>query len=261
MQKYLSVFGTKIPVVGLGTWNMSGKTCIDSVRNAIEIGYRHIDTAHMYHNEKEVGEGIRQSRIPREEIFLTTKISPAMLRPDLIEKAVNESIEKLKTSYIDLLLIHWPVPRMDLRGCLDEMQGIKKTGVVKHLGVSNFNPQLFTQAISLAPIICNQLEFTPYHTDFANLAIAQKKNLMITAYSPLVKGYIKNDFVLKEIGKKYNKTAAQVALRWLIQLGNVSVIPKSSNEKHQKENIDIFDFELNTEEVIEIGALNTVKEF
>lgn len=259
--KYINIKGINIPVLGLGTWNMTGKSCIESVKNAILMGYRHIDTAQIYNNESEVGEGIRQSGVKREEIFLTTKIPPAKLSPHLIEKATNESLKKLKTGYIDLMLIHWPVPRMDLRGCLDEMISLKNLGLIKNIGVSNFSPDLFKNAIKIAPVICNQLEFTPYNTEYENLNIAKEKNLLITAYSPLAKGYIKNDSLLREIGKRHNKTAAQIALRWLVQLGNISVIPKASGEKHQKENMDIFDFDLDKNEMEKIAALNTVKEY
>jgi 2,5-diketo-D-gluconate reductase B len=258
MQKFLTISGKQIPVVGLGTWNMVGKHCMESVRSALNNGYRHIDTAQMYHNEKEVGEAIKQSGVPREEIFVTTKLAPARLRPDLIEDAVNESLNKLQTGYIDLLLIHWPVPRMDMRGCLDEMTGLTYTGIVKNIGVSNFSAELFSEALRIAPVICNQIELTPYHYDNENIQTAKNHDIMITAYSPLVKGFIKNDFILKEIGKRHNKSAAQTALRWLVQLGNVSVIPKASNEKHQRENLEIFDFSLSKIEMGEIAALNTV---
>ncbi|HLN54563.1 MAG TPA: aldo/keto reductase [Bacteroidales bacterium] len=244
-----------MPVIGLGTWEMTGSGCTDSVSAALKMGYRHIDTAQIYGNEKEVGTGIKHSGINREEIFLTTKVATSNLTPSRIRNTAQESLRKLDTGYIDLLLIHWPTETMDLRSCLSAMFDLRDKGIVKHAGVSNFDPELFREAIDFGPVLTNQVKFTPYHEEFKNLEIAIAHNKIITAYSPLARGSITRDRTLGMIGEKYRKTASQVTLRWFIQMSNISVIPKASSEKHQEENIDIFDFELSAEDMEQIREL------
>lgn len=245
-----------MPVIGLGTWEMSGSQCIESVSNALKIGYRHLDTAQIYGNEKEVGKGIRASEIKREEIFLTTKVATGNLTSDRIKISTSESLTHLGTEYIDLLLIHWPTRSMDLHECLSAMFEIKEKGLARYIGVSNFDPHLFSKAIEGWPVLTNQVKFTPYQTEFENLKIAREDNKIITAYSPLGRGSLSKDKIMSVIGEKFGKTAAQVALRWLIQLGNISVIPKAVSEKHQKENLNIFDFELSDEDMNSIRQLS-----
>jgi 2,5-diketo-D-gluconate reductase B len=255
MTQSLSIENSQIPIIGFGTWRLYGKNCIDAVHSALDLGYRHLDTAHIYENEKEVGEGIKNSGVARKEIFVTTKVAPPNLSPSAIRKSADLSLQKLGTDYIDLFLIHWPSAKMDLKACLETMMQLKEDSKIKHIGVSNFSPTLFQRSIDTADVICNQLEFTPYVPEFENLKIAKENGTMITAYSPLDKGRISHDTTLTEIGKSYNKTPAQISLRWLIQLGNVSVIPKASSEKHQKENLEIFDFELREEDMKRISKL------
>lgn len=245
-----------MPVIGLGTWEMNGSECTESVISALQMGYRHIDTAQIYGNEKEVGRGISESGIRREDVFLTTKIATTNLTASRIKRTARESLERLGTGYADLLLIHWPTEAMDLSECLDAMTELKGDGFIRHIGVSNFDPLLFKKSIEIASVLTNQVKFTPYHEEFENLALAREKNRIITAYSPLARGAIQKDKILNSIGEKYGKTASQVTLRWLIQLGNTSVIPKASSEKHQEENIDIFDFELSPEDVEHMRQLS-----
>jgi 2,5-diketo-D-gluconate reductase B len=237
-----------IPVIGLGTWEMAGSDCVDSISKALNLGYRHIDTAQIYGNEKEVGKGISQSGIDREEIFLTTKVATGNLTASRIKRSISDSLERLGTGYVDLFLIHWPTEAMILEDCLDAMFELKEQNLIKYVGVSNFEPELFKKAIRVGPVVTNQVKFTPYHDEFENLRIASVQHKIITAYSPLGRGGIVNDKNLASIGSKYGKTASQVTLRWLIQLGNVSVIPKARSEQHLRENIDIFDFELTPED-------------
>jgi len=244
-----------MPVIGLGTWEMTGSICVSGVTAALNLGYRHIDTAQIYGNEKEVGKGIRLSGIKREEIFVTTKVATFNLTTAGIKRTVPESLEKLGTPYVDLLLIHWPTGSMILEDCLETMFELKEKGMVKNVGVSNFDPGLFLKAIEIGPVLTNQVKFTPYHKEFENLEVAKEKDKIITAYSPLGRGGIVNDKTLGNIGSKYGKSASQVTLRWLIQLGNVSVIPKAAGQKHQKENLDIFDFELTPEEMESIKKI------
>ncbi len=254
MEKFLRIEDQDIPVLGLGTYGMTGTSGVEGILAAIELGYRHFDTAQMYNNEEEVGKAIRQSGIAREEVFVTTKISSYNLEPASIDSSTRRSLEKLGTGYADLLLIHWPSPGMKLDECIAAMTRLKEEGLTRHIGVSNFSPQLFEQSLSMGPVVCNQVEFSPYVPEFGNLEMARKHQLMITAYSPLGKGKVSKDAHLAGIGKKYGKTAAQVALRWLLQLGHVSVIPKASNDTHMKENFELFDFELSHEDMDHITS-------
>jgi 2,5-diketo-D-gluconate reductase B len=255
MQADYKLFGI-MPVIGIGTWEMTGSGCTESVISALTMGYRHIDTAQIYNNEKEVGKAMQLSGIKREDLFLTTKIATSNLTPDRIRYTTKESLERLATGYVDLLLIHWPTSDMNLRDCLETMFELRDQGLVRYAGVSNFDPRLFREAIDLGPVLTNQLKFSPYHGEFENLKISHEYEKIITAYSPLAKGEITNDKTLNRIGEKYGKTAAQVTLRWLIQLGNVSVIPKANGEIHQKENFEIFDFELSAEDTDKIKQLS-----
>lgn len=245
-----------MPVIGIGTWEMTGYACTESVISALSLGYRHIDTAQIYGNEKEVGKAMQQSGIKREDIFLTTKIATSNLTPRKIRYTAAESLERLGTEYVDLLLIHWPTSDMNLRDCLKTMFELRDQSLVRYVGVSNFDPHLFREAMDIGPVLTNQLKFSPYHGEFENLKISQEYEKIITAYSPLARGGIANDRTLNKIGEKYGKTAAQVTLRWLIQLGNVSVIPKADSEQHQKENLEIFDFELSAEDADRIKQLS-----
>ncbi len=245
-----------IPVIGFGTWKISGDECVQSVEHAIDIGYRHIDTAQMYGNEYEVGKGVKYSGVHRNEVFITTKIATDSLAPSAIKKSTLKSIEKLYTDYIDLLLIHWPTPGMDLKACLNSMFELKEEGIIKHVGVSNFNPSLFKEALEFGPVINNQVKLNIHNRQQENLDVANEYHVSITAYTPLERGNIPEDDLLVKIGKKYNKTPSQIILRWLIQLGNVSVIPKAASNLHRIENINIFDFELTGQEITEINQIS-----
>ena len=205
---------------------------------------------------KNIRKGIRQSAVRREEVFLTTKVATFNLTPSGIRQTVPISLEKLDLQYIDLLLIHWPTRSMVLEECLETMFGLKEMGLVRNVGVSNFDPGLFKKALSIGPVLTNQVKFSPYHKEFENLTVAKSREKIITAYSPLARGGISDDKTLGRIGARYGKTASQVTLRWLIQLGNISVIPKASGKRHQKENFDIFDFELTAAEMDSIKKLN-----
>ncbi|MFW5644861.1 MAG: aldo/keto reductase [Bacteroidota bacterium] len=238
-----------IPVIGLGTWNMSGKTCIESVRSGLDTGYRHLDTAQNYGNEREVGKGLKESGIDRQEVFITTKVAYGNLTASGIRSSLKESLKKLDSDYVDLLLIHWPTSSMDLKECLDTMFELKDEEKVKFVGVSNFSPELFREAVNMGPVANNQVKFSPHDPAFETLETIKETGKTLTAYSPLERGEAVNDDIFKEMEEKYNKSASQIILRWLIQLGNVSVIPKASSEDHRKENLDIFDFELSNDEM------------
>ena len=245
-----------IPVLGFGTWKISGNKCAESVCDALHIGYRHIDTAQLYDNEEFVGKGMAIADVDREHVFLTTKITPGDLHPNRIKDSTLESLKKLQTDYVDLLLIHWPFPGINIKACLETMFELQQNGYTRYVGVSNFSSGMFRQSLEIGPVITNQVKFTPIATEFGNLKVAKENQKIITAYSPLEQGRISRDNSLEEVGKKYNKTASQVTLRWLIQLGNISVIPKAVNENHRRENFEIFDFDLSKEDMESINRLN-----
>lgn len=250
-----TIQGVEVPALGLGTWRLSGRECREGVQDALEIGYRHIDTAQSYENEKEVGQAIAASKIPREEIFLTTKVWMDNLKPARVRRSVEESLKKLATDYVDLLLIHWPGDEVPLEETLDAMLELEEEGKTKHIGVSNFPPSLVERSVRHTPIFCNQVEFHPFLGQDALLEQARRHDHMITAYSPVAKGEVSHDPVLQRIGRTHGKSAIQVTLRWLLQLEKVAAIPKSGSPAHRRHNFEIFDFGLSKAEMGEIGAL------
>jgi 2,5-diketo-D-gluconate reductase B len=248
-----------IPVIGLGTYPLVGEACTKAVENGLKVGYRHIDTAAIYNNEGEVGAAIKQSGIDRSELFITTKVWYTELEPAKLKKSAEESLRKLKTDHVNLLLIHWPAPDMELEATLEALMEVQSQGKAEHIGVSNFPPSLFKKACMFAPIYTNQVEYHPYLRDERLIAIAEEYNVMITAYSPLAKGKVLQEKILVALGQKYNKKPAQVCLKWLIQQPKVITIPKATTDEHQRINLDIFDFELTPDEMEEIDRLNRGK--
>ncbi len=248
--------GARIPLIGLGTWDLRGKTCARMVEQALRLGYRHIDTAEMYGNESEVGEGLRASGVKRGEVFVTTKVWPSHFAPRDLEKAAKDSLAKLRLSEVDLLLLHWPNPNILLADTLGALCKVKRAGLTRHIGVSNFTVALVNEAVRLAdePIVCNQVEVHPFLDQTKVIAACRAHGMAVVAYSPIARGGAKNDKVLIRIGKNHNKTAAQICLRFLVQRGIV-VIPRTSKAERLAENFAIFDFELSPAEMAEIGAL------
>lgn len=254
--EYVEVQGEKVPAIGLGTWQLTEK-CVEAVENALKIGYRHVDTAQAYGNESRVGEGIQRSDVDREDIWLTTKVWRDNLNSRNLKRSVNQSLEKLGTEYVDLLLIHWPFPGMKLEEVLSEMDDLVDEGKARNIGVSNFTVDQIEEAQQLSRnhLLTDQVEYHPFLDQDRVLQKCREQDMMLTAYSPLARGDIIGNPVLKEIGEKYDKSEAQVALRWLIQQQGASAIPKSSNPEHQKANLDIFDFQLSGEETRKIRKL------
>ncbi len=243
-----------IPAIGFGTYPLLGEDCYKGVKDAIEIGYLHIDTASKYNNEAAVGKAIYEAGI-RNKLFVTTKVWYTDLSPKGIVKSTEKSLQNLQMEYVDLLLIHWPTKNMDLRRTLDVFFKIKEAGKTKNIGVSNFPPSLFKKACEAGPIFTNQVEYHPYLSHKGLLSICEDNSACLTAYSPLAQGKIKNEPLLQSIGEKYNKTPAQVALRWLIQQTLVVAIPQSSTHEHRLLNFNIFDFELSSDEMDAIHQL------
>ena len=253
--EYRTIKGEKVPSLGLGTWRLSGEECTRIVERALALGYRHIDTAQMYANEGEVGRGIRNSSVDREEIFLVTKVRTSSFSHDDVIRSTREGLKKLQTEYVDLLLMHWPNPSVPLDETLGAMRELQEEGSVKHVGVSNFPPPMVEEATEHATVFCNQVEYHPYRAQDELLGQAKEMDYLLTAYSPVAKGRVANDKTLQEIGEAHGKTPAQVALRWLIQHEKVAAIPKAANEDHLRSNFEVFDFELSNEEMERVFAL------
>jgi len=250
MENYIKVKDVKVPVLGFGTWQMEGKECYNSVADALKLGYRHIDTAQMYKNEEQVGDAIAKSGVARDEIFLTTKVWPHNFFADKFIPSVEESLKKLKVDSVDLLLLHWPSKNDDENNtALEQLAICKQKGYINHAGVSNFSIEQMKNAAKYIDVFTNQVQYHPYKNQSELLKYCNENDVMLTAYSPLALGKIIGDETLISIGKKYNKSEGQVALRWLIQQKGVSAIPKASNSKKRKSNLDIFDFELTDEDM------------
>ena len=253
--QYQTIKGEKVPSLGLGTYRLTGDACEAAVERALGMGYRHVDTAQMYGNEAEVGRGLDDSGVERGEVFLTTKVWPSDFVHDRVISKTRESLKRLRTDYVDLLLMHWPPDGVPLGETLGAMRELQDEGSVLHIGVSNFSPTLLEEAGEHAEIFCNQVQYHPYRSQAALLAQAQKMDYLLTAYTPLSRGGVQNDATLGEIGEAHGKTATQVTLRWLVQQEKVSAIPKATGEDHLRENLDVFDFELSEEEMDRVFSL------
>jgi len=246
----------KIPLLGLGTWDLRGRTCARMVEAALRLGYRAIDTAEMYDNEREVGEGLHGSGIKRGEVFVTTKVWPSHFAPRELERAARDSLKRLQLREVDLLLLHWPNPQIPLADTLGALCKVKRDGLTRHIGVSNFTVKLVEEAVRLStePLVCNQIECHPFLDQSKVIAACRKHGMAVIAYSPIARGGARNDKLLARIGAAHNKTAAQVCLRYLAQK-EIAVIPRTSKEARLAENAAIFDFSLSVAEMKEIAGL------
>lgn len=251
----LSAGGACIPAIGFGTSSLGD--CGEIVAQALKLGYRHLDTAWKYGTERGVGEGMRASGVPREAIFLCTKVSHEYLHADAFARSVDESLANLGVDYVDLLLVHWPNAEIPLRETMGALAKAKRQGLTRHIGVANFNIALLDEAIGLCPepLVNLQAEYHPYLDQSKLLAACRQRGIVFTAYCPLARGRIVGDRVLEAIAKRKGRTLAQVALRWLIQQGNIAPIPRSSNPARMRENLGAFDFSLTDDEMMEIAAL------
>ena len=258
--RYVDANGAKIPAIGLGTWELRGRASARLVEQALKLGYRHIDTAQVYENEREVGEGLRASGVRREEVFVATKVWTTHFAPNDLERSTKDSLSKLRLSEIDLLLLHWPNPQVPLSETLGALARVKQLGMVRHIGVSNFTVALIEEAVAACPepLACDQVEYHPYLDQTKVKEACARHGMALVAYSPVAKGRVKDDATLARIGRVHGKTAAQVCLRWLVQQ-NVSAIPRTSRIERLSENIDIFDFALSDEEIDEISGMASAK--
>ena len=257
--KTITLQGKSVPVLGFGTWKLTGAEAAKSVDFAINHGYTHIDTAQIYENEAEVGQGIKNSGTPREQIFLTTKVWRNHFADGNVMASVDESLKKLKTDYVDLLLVHWPFPETPVEKLVEGVMEAQAKGKAKLIGVSNFNVAQMEQALKISggKVCNNQVEYHPYLNQKPVLDFIRKNDMALTAYSPVARGKAIKDATLKEIGLKYGKNAGQVTLRWLVQQDGVIAIPKSATPENIKSNIDIFDFELSAEDMQKISAMGS----
>src|SRR3954449_8083068 len=211
---FVEANGAKIPLIGLGTWELRGRTCARLVEQALRLGYRHVDTAQMYDNEREVGEGLRASGVKRDHVFVTTKVWTTHFAPNDLERSTRESLVKLRLKDVDLLLLHWPNPRIPLPETLGALARVKQMGLARHIGVSNFTVALLEEAVAACPepLLCDQVEYHPYLDQTKVRDACARHGMALVAYSPVARGRIKSDSALQRIGERHRKTAAQICL-------------------------------------------------
>jgi 2,5-diketo-D-gluconate reductase B len=256
VESHVEVLGARIPVLGLGTMTLKENVCVELVEAALQLGYRHLDTAQMYGNEREVGEGLRGSGLKRDDVFLTTKVWFNRLAPGDFERSVDESLEKLKLPWVDLLMIHWPNAQIPLAGSIDALCKVKKQGLAKNIGVANFNIAMLDEATARAsePIAVLQIETHPYLDQSKIIAAARRHGMAVVGYCPLARGKVPGDETLQKIGRAHGKTASQVALRFIEQ-ERIIPIPRTSKRERLAENLGSLDFKLSEAEMAEIGKL------
>jgi diketogulonate reductase-like aldo/keto reductase len=255
---HVEAHGARIPLLGLGTWRVLERACVRIVEQALRLGYRHLDTAQGYKNEAEVAEGLRNSGVPRTEVFVTTKIWIEDMAPKDLLRSARESLSKMKLGEVDLLLIHWPNAAVPLADTMGALAQAKQAGMTRHIGVSNFNIALMDEAVKLypEPLVCNQVEYHPLMDQSKLIAACKRLGMAMIAYSPIARGGLGDNTTLAAIGASHGKTSAQVALRWLMQQGIVA-IPRTSRVERLAENFAIFDFELSAPEMAAISALGS----
>ena len=252
----VTVQGVEVPKLGYGTWLVEGEEAYDGVLDALSLGYRHIDTARAYGNEREVGRALADADVSRDEIWLTTKVWYEDAVPDLLTRVFHEQLADLQVDRVDLLLLHWPAAEVPLRETLGAMDALREQGLTGHIGVSNFPSELLREALALAPILCDQVEYHAYLPQGPVMHECLEHDLLLTAYSPFAHGHVHEDPTLAEIGARHGKSAGQVALRWLLDQPHVAAMPKASSHERRAENIDVFDFALDDEERAAVAALS-----
>jgi diketogulonate reductase-like aldo/keto reductase len=253
----IEAHGASIPAIGLGTMTLKEDICVNAVSAALRMGYRHLDTAAFYGNERENGEGLRASGIRREEVFICTKVRETHLNPDDFVRIIDQSLVNLKLPQVDLLLIHWNNPAVPFTVSIGALCKAKRDGKAKHVGVANFTTAMLDEAwkVTSEPLVCNQIEVHPFINQDKVLAACKKYGMAVVAYVPIARGKVPGNEVLERIGKAHSKSAAQVSLRYLVQQGIIP-IPRSSNPEHLKANLDVFDWKLSDAEMAELKKLN-----
>jgi diketogulonate reductase-like aldo/keto reductase len=252
----LEAHGARMPAVGYGTMLLPERPA-ELVAHAIRAGYRHIDTARKYGTEERVGEGIRASGIAREELFVTTKVTEDNAREADFLRSAETSLKALGIDYVDLLLVHWPQPKVPLAETLGALAKAKRSGLTRHVGVSNYTLAMLEEAwrVCPEPLVTNQIEYHAYLPQDRMLAALRRHGMILTAYCPVARGKLLDEPVIGEIAGAHGKTHAQVCLRWLIQQPMVATVPRALEEAHIEENLDIFDWTPGEEEMQRISAL------
>lgn len=254
----ISAHGATMPVIGYGTMELPQRPA-ELVAAAIRAGYRHIDTARKYGTEQFVGEGIRASGIPRSELFVTTKVTEENAREKDFMRSVETSLKTLGLDHVDLLLVHWPQPKVPFKETLGALAGAKRQGMTRHIGVSNFTLAMLDEAVSVCPepLVTNQIEYHAYLPQDRMLAALKRHGMILTAYCPVARGKLLSDPVVGEIAMRHNKTPAQICLRWLVQQPGVAAVPRALEESHIVDNLNIFDFALDDDEMRRLFALRS----
>jgi 2,5-diketo-D-gluconate reductase B len=261
--EHLQTQGISLPRLGLGTFRMQGELCRAAVESALDLGYRHIDTAEMYGNEDAVGAAIAASGVARKDLHVTTKVWHENLASDAIRRAFDSSLKKLRLDYVDLYLVHWPSSNMNLPAIFETLLKLKHEGRTRAIGVANFNLALLKTVVEEieAPIACNQIE---YHVMLDQTKLAKylaAKSIPLVAYAPLAQGRAASDETLISIGRRHGAGAAQVALKWLLDQDGVAAIPKASRAESQQANLDALKLKLDDEDRKAIAALPKDKRF
>ena len=255
MTRY-DVHGTSIPALGLGTWQITGDDARDAVEHALSLGYRHVDTAQIYKNEAEVGAGLAASGVPRADVFLTTKVWTDNMGAGRLAASVDESLTKLQTDYVDLLLLHWPNEGVDFEDTLGRLDGVRRAGKARLVGVSNYPSGMLRRALGVVPdLATDQVEYHPFLDQSPLLEVVREQGMVLTAYSPLAQGEAVADATLAEIGEAHGASAAQVALAWLLEQDRVVAIPKASSATHREGNLGALDVALTDDDRARIAAL------
>jgi len=254
---HIELKGARLPRIGFGTSGLSGGGCTRMVRAALELGYRHIDTAQAYGNEAAVGAALRETAVDRADIFVTTKVWRSEMRDGALQRSADESLRKLRTDYIDLLLIHWPNDAVPMGESLRALSAVRAAGKARFVGVSNFTLRHLDEAVGThgADLLCNQVECHAMMRQDRLRAALARHGMALTAYSPLGRGMLTKEPALAAIGRKHGKSGPQVALRWLMQQDGIVAIPKAGSEAHARANLEIFDFALDANDMAAIDAL------
>ncbi len=252
----LELHGTRIPRLGFGTWQITGPACTEAVEDALRLGYRHVDTARAYGNEGEVGEGLRRAAVPRDEVWVTTKLWREGLTARGVREQVETSLRELGLDDVDLLLIHWPNDEVPLDETLGAMAEARDEGKVRRLGVSNFTSRHVREAAAIEPgLYANQVEYHAYLGQQAVLEACREHDVILTAYSPIAHGKVLTDPVIVEIARERGATPAQVALRWLLDQPGVTAVPKAASHENRRANLGALEVELTDEDRRRIDAL------
>jgi diketogulonate reductase-like aldo/keto reductase len=254
----LAAHGAKMPAVGFGTMELPHRPA-ELVAAAIAAGYRLIDTARKYGTEERVGEGIRASGIAREELWVTTKVTELDAREADFLRSAETSLKALQLDYVDLLLVHWPQPRVPFAETLAALTKAKRSGMTRHIGVSNYTIAMLDEAVHVCPepLVTNQVEYHAYLPQDRMLAALKRHGMILTAYCPMARGKLLDDPVVGEIAKAHGKSIGQICLRWLIQQPMVAAVPRPLEEAHIKEDLEVFDWSLSEEEMRRISALRS----